>query len=224
MSDDELYRDWQTSIEVVHGDLRSVGWDRNLFEKLQSVVRKNERLQNEAGHYLNWIRSSYIVSACMVIRRQTDHEPGRSLRHVLYELAARPSVLNRARYRTTWRGPYAENLDMCDLMFDGFNPIRSSEGADFDHVDGVAARSDVDGLVGEAAALKEFIEQTYAHSPHNRRVDTPNMKQLNDVIDHLETVFKRYYALLTLKSLVSITPTAQYDELDCFTFPWIPSR
>jgi hypothetical protein len=48
--------------------------------------------------------------------------------------------------------------------------------------------------------------------------------EFHAALDVLTESFKKYYAIVTLRSLSDIEPVPQYDTHECLTFPWWESE
>jgi len=189
---------------------------------MREVVQRNERLRQTGGHVLDWMFGNYALAAAMSFRRDLDRDKSAlGLRNLLHEIAERPTILNRGRYRALWKPSAADDVQryICDRAFDSFSPTKYPNDPERDHIDGAVIRRDIETLLKETEKVHRFVEQTYAHRARGKP-ETVTWGEFDAAIDTLAAVFKTVYALLTLKSLITIEPTPQYDTHECLTFPW----
>src|SRR6266849_2215612 len=103
MSDDELFKDWLVGVERIYSEMISLGQNRRMFRMMRDVADRNARLRETGGHVLDWMFENYALSAAMSVRRDLDRDDSTlGLLNLLYEIEERPTIINRARYRTMW--------------------------------------------------------------------------------------------------------------------------
>ena len=68
--------------------------------------------------------------------------------------------------------------------------------------------------------VKKYVDQFVAHHDRNSSAAVPTHRDLNDAVDTIVDVFRRYHVLLTDSD---IEPVLQYlgHPLAIFTFPWL---
>lgn len=140
-------------------------------------------------------------------------------------------VVTRARYRSRWEkeNPAKEdpaNRWLADQTFDRFNPIRVEGNPDDDYIDPDMVRADLDQIDASADHLRVYAERTRAHRTPELRLDTSELtfKALHDATADVRVVVKKYYRLLTLRSIAKWEPVPQYDTLEAFAKPWMVDR
>lgn len=220
LSDDERFADWQDWVETIYRETIDLGRNRRMFKMLREVAERNERLRETGGHVLDWMFGNYVVAAAMTFRRELDKRNGtRNLRHLLHDIEKYPHFINRRRYRALWgkvEGPLGQSL--ADQMFDRFNPVRDPDDPEKDHVDPATVRRDREALIDATELVRQFVEQKYAHRTECHQPMT--FGEFPGALDAVVPTFKKYYALLTQKSVVDTEPVPQFDTHECLTFPW----
>lgn len=76
-------------------------------------------------------------------------------------------------------------------------------------------------LRGRTQKLKSFVDHHVAHLGVEPVRDLPKFQELDNAIDCLERLLKRYFHLFRGVALNSALPTWQYDWQEIFKFPWI---
>jgi hypothetical protein len=220
MSDDELFRDWLVGMERIYSEMISLGQNRRMFKMMRDVADRNARLRETGGHVLDWMFENYALAAAMSFRRDLDRDMSTlGLLNLLYEIADRPTIINRGRYRAKWKPTRDSERWMCEHAFDSFNPTKYPSEPERDHIDPAVVNSDRERLLAETEKVRRFVEQTFAHRARGTP-ETVTWGEFHSAIDVMVEVFKKYYALLTQASLTGIEPTPQYNTHECLTFPW----
>jgi hypothetical protein len=220
MGEDELFADWVAWVRVVKNDLGHLARNRTIFREVSKVFQYNLHLQSVGGYLYQWMRSNYIDSAAMSLRREIDDAQHKGFIHLLGEIAARPRVLTRSRFYDTWGPPSSEEGRWHrQKAFETLPLIRYLDDPMLDHLDESAVLSDLRRLKVETATAKAYIEQTVAHRTHGSP-EPITFQQFNAAIDALTPVFGRYHTRLTLQWIPDLEPTVQYNAHEVFTFPW----
>lgn len=222
MSDDELFHDWKSTVERSYDEMIVLGSSRDTFDMMRDIVGRNRRLRETGGYLLDWIFGNYAVAAAMTFRREIDGTQGQSLRQMLHEIEARPTVLSRTRYRKEW-GSASGGVWAADKAFDSFKPRRVRGNRAADYINPTLVKRHREELLRGTQPVKLFVERTMAHRSWERAASV-TWGQLHRALDRLERIFRRYYTLLTQGSLSSTRPIEQFDEYECFTFPWLTPR
>jgi hypothetical protein len=220
MTDDALFDDWVTWIEKVRADLTSLAANRRNFRDVTKVFRHNQHLQEVAGYLYEWIRANYAASAAMSFRREVDWANHYGFVYLLEEIAAKPHVLSRRRHHQLWGpepGPLGDQI--VDQDFELMPFVRSAADRMDDHIDPDAVRAHIAELREQTKVAHRYVEQNIAHRTHHAG-GTLTFAEFHKAITALMRTFKRYYARLTLSSLVQLEPVAQFNTHEPFTFPW----
>lgn len=222
MTDDELFNDWLAGIERIYTGMIGLGQNRRMFKMMREVAEWNARLRETGGHVLDWMFGNYALAAAMSFRRDLDRDSSTlGLLNLLYEIEQRPTIINRARYRAMWKLRPGDDMEryICDRAFNSFKPQTFPGEPERDHIDPGVVRADLDRLLNETEKVRRFVEQTFAHRARGTP-ETVTWGEFHEAVDALVEVFRKYYALLTQKTVVDIEPTPQYNTHECLTFPW----
>jgi hypothetical protein len=75
-------------------------------------------------------------------------------------------------------------------------------------------------LVKSAAKVKTYVDKYVAHNDRYRLPDSPTHRELNDCIEVIVKVFRKYYAAIAGGDL-DVVIDFRDDPLKIFEFPWI---
>jgi hypothetical protein len=127
--------------------------------------------------------------------------------------------LTRGRYLGQWPAVEAE---LANHSFDSFKPMKVLGSPNDDFIDPADVQADLDRLDTDVERLREYAERTRAHRTTTRGLDTSiTFADLHKAIGDTREIVSKYYALLTLRSIVGWEPEPQYDTFEAFKSPWI---
>lgn len=157
----------------------------------------------------------YTWSSGITMRRLVDtHKDAISFFRFLSKLKTNPGTLTRDRYKAMFvRGDYTERE--ADALWDKLVG------------EGKAAPSDAD-IDAEIAVPKQktevlvrFIDRRIAHRDRKEADAVPTVKDLDDAIDYLEQLLRKYYNLFRALDTPDLLPVWQYDWKVVFNRPWV---
>lgn len=82
---------------------------------------------------------------------------------------------------------------------------------------------DIAALNRATAKVQEIGDRSVAH---RQRVHVGELRiaDIDGAFDAIEACVTKYYTLLRGSSIMGLEPTAQYDTLELYTFPWLEAR
>jgi len=201
-----------------------------MFRLLRGIYEQNRDLQKTGRFFYDWAEANYIAASAMAFRRELDTRSGtENLFHVLCEMRDRPSVICRARFRSTWeveRASHKEAGDSehftADHAFDTLPIVRKTDNPDLDHLAPASIAEDLRTLETQDSVLLH-VQKTIAHRmPKTPEALVPTFGDLHEAIEVLREVIHRYYRILTQKAINTLEPTADFDVYTPFRLAWIP--
>jgi hypothetical protein len=90
-----------------------------------------------------------------------------------------------------------------------------------DHVDPELVGSDLNTLDEGADQIVTYVDKHVAHSDARPMAVLPTFEELNNAIDVVGELFKKYFLLITVDSYLMLEPTPQYDWEASFREPWL---
>jgi hypothetical protein len=88
-------------------------------------------------------------------------------------------------------------------------------------LDPAIARRDLEALQVAARKVRLYVDQHVAHDQTEPTAALPTFEELHAAIDTIGEIFKRYTAVLTAGSYVSLEPFIQSDWKAIFRVAWL---
>jgi hypothetical protein len=212
MTDDEIFKIWDAWLGIIEVEVRDLLALRHVFWEVQKIIRANRRIQKPSAFY-RWMGATYSASISVGIRRQLDErQDSVSLVRLLADIAKRPRVLSRERYRLVRGDPSA----LADPEFDGW----AGPGQRFAPASQV--QDDLDRLKTQSEAIKEYASKKVAHVDETGPSNVPSFNDIDKRLDLLEESVKRYRQRLRGIAPMQLLPRWPDDWKDVFREPWIP--
>ena len=217
---------WLEWLKAIEQDIYGLHADRLYWRETVRIVKSNPHIP-EPGYVMDWITRMYVSHIGSGIRRQMEESPRVvSLRRLLASMRSHPSLLTRKAFVKAWcAGDENDDFEArcATSAFDDY----AAKGTD--HVDRRLIEGDISLLAETGATVKDFVDERVAHydKAHARadelaRLAAPTFKELNDALDLLGTLLKKYYQLLTGNALVSAEPVPQMYWTHPYTVAWMP--
>lgn len=220
---------WQKQIERIGHHVIQLNHDRQLWREMTAGLAT--ATPEADGTFIQHYTKLYVDGASMAVRRLADVGGQRqtiALGRLIADLIANSKVLNRevivARYthdddprewaREDWRRRGEE--------------FWQTEWADAeDDLDVVKLRADVAALTSAADKVASFADRVVAHIDSRGAHDIPTFADLDDAINLIGDLFKRYSSLIDGKGWAFLEPAIQGDWKAPFrraVFEPIPDR
>jgi hypothetical protein len=115
---DQKLEKWLRWLKVVYGDITQLLIKRDIFLKVQEIIKSNKNIQKPSSFY-RYLGDTYVAYITMGIRRQIEIDKKRrqsvSFAHLLSEIIEMPSLLSREYYRSV-----RKDDELADREFDQF--------------------------------------------------------------------------------------------------------
>jgi len=156
----------------------------------------------------------YATTTVIGIRRQLDTDKDSvSFARLLKEIQENSEVLSRDRYVALHEGSVIP-VQIASSHFDRF------AGAGYPYVNSARVDLDLCILKQKAAGIRKFANKRIAHFDRSDFANLPTYAELDDCLDYLEDLLKKYLALFRAE-MHSIIPVWQFDWKAIFRVPWI---
>lgn len=207
---------WLAVFKKIENALFDLRADQVVFRGFMEIVESNPALPDN-NLFIVWAWRNYLFTAAIAIRRQISIDSRDvSLANLLEDIKKEPHILSRQRYASLFKGTGFEN----DFAYinQGFDSV-VGEGKNF--LDQTEIAKDVDNLRTVAESLRVYANKTLAHADKNAEsIQTlPTIKDLNDSMDLIEKIFKKYYFILTASN-IEFPRVAQVPWKEIFLKPW----
>ncbi len=209
MSADDLYDRWSHHIAVIADDVLALLTSRARFQALFRKLPKHLMDDEESADALRWLLSLWGTEAFMAVRRELDDQAGViNLRHLLYEIEQRPDVMTRQRFMdracslACWCH-HPKEKETTTGHFESFELMRfigvyGDEAHDYIHPGFVG--QDRALLEHESAAVFRYAQLLVAHRTPKQDLNI-QVSTLNEAIDAIEYLVRKYYLLLNSEVL-----------------------
>jgi hypothetical protein len=219
MPDKGRYERLNSELGRIHDQVRDLKVSQYVFWEVQDIISKNDNLRKPSTFY-GWMGKMYASSMSASVRRLVDQRRGAlSLVRLLEEVKANLSLFSREEYKNRCTNPNV--------------PADYIEG-DYDKLvgkgnrlpDPAAIAKDISSLKEKTEILKKFVDENIAHAKLEERKDQdiPKFQDLDDAIEFVEQLVKRYLHLFRGVGMSTLLPTWTYDWKEIFRYPWIEVR
>lgn len=205
---------WNEWLDTIYKDVQNLLTNRYIFREVQKIISSNPRIQIGSSFY-DWMGSVYAASQVIGVRRQVDADSDSiSFRNLLDEIRQHAHILSRERYVSLYKDSGLPN-DIPHRDFD------RKAGTGRNHIDPVVVEADLSALQEKAERIRKYVNKRIAHFDRAEFKSLPTYAELDECLDYLEALLKKYLSLLQAKTHLSIVPVWQYDWKEIFRRPWI---
>jgi len=203
---------WIQWLRVVHDDVQQLLVKRDIFWKLQEIIKDNPGLHRPNSFY-NYLGDTYVAYICIGIRRQVKvNKKSISFARLLVEIIEAPSALSRQYYRDLYKGSVVD--DWADQCFDRFS------GSGKAYISGDMVTEDLQELKRVASRVEDFADKRIAHRDKGEPEVLPKFNDVDSCLDTLDRLYVKYHSIFHAGSMRSLKPTYQYDWMEIFLIPW----
>lgn len=192
--------------------------NRFLFNRLAEIIKNNPRV-DKPNIFLDYIEINYITALIMAVCRQTDRNyDSVSLINLLYEIYD-----NAEKITKKW---FISHYKKAGIAL-GKRNFEENFGY-LEHIDPSVVYADIGNLIFYTKDIKKFRNKRVAHRDKNKNIKFDiDFDTLNNAIDLIEKLIKKYYLLLTQSGIPQLLPAnilcfrddGSYEE-DIFCVPW----
>ena len=206
---------WNKWIDIIHKEITSLSIYRHIFWEVQKIIKNNKKIQKPSSFY-EYLSNTYSISAVMGIRRQVKIDKHSiSFAKLLKQMSGSPKILSRERYVSL----YGEDKRSRKMGEEHFKKFADKSGC---YVNPNMIKDDSKMLKEKAKKCEKYADMRVAHFDKRTLKNVLTFKNIDDCIDFMEELFRKYYLILRADYLSSVLPTWQYDWKDIFAEPWIP--
>lgn len=211
---DKIFTKWNKWLDVIYKEITSLSVNRHIFWEVQEIIKSNKKIQKPSSFY-EFLGSAYASLAVMGIRRQVKiHKQSISFARLLKQIADKPGVVSRERYVAL----YGSDQIMREMGERDFKKFADKFGK---HINSSIVINDLKSLQMKAAKCEKYADMRVAHFDKRALKNPPTFKDLDDCINHLEELLKKYLLIFRATCVSSVLPTWEYDWKEIFLAPWI---
>lgn len=206
-------RRWRRWLDRIYNDVLGLVLKREIYRQVGKIIDQNPRIQLESSFY-SWMSEVYAAAMAIGVRRQLDRDSRSiSMQNLLREIRQCPGALSRSSYVAhARRDPYLR--DALHRQFDRL------AGARQPHISLRAIATDLTTLERKLERISFWVNKRIAHSGRRGPSRPPTFAELNECVDLLVELAKRFLLLLRCRSY-SFDITWQFDWTQIFRHPWI---
>lgn len=214
---DKKFEKWNEWIGKIEKEILRLYSHRDTFNNVVEIIRNNKRIQKPSSFY-HLLIDSYVVFILMTIRRQIKGSDKRSISFtgLLKEIKEDPKILSRERYISHSNDNHSK--DIAGSEFD------KSYGGVKGYIDSNIVEKDLNDLKEKVNNIENYIDKRIAHYDKESIENIPVLKDVDDFIEFLGSLFKKYYGLIRAAEHVSLIAVKQYDWKAIFRVPWIENE
>lgn len=211
---DKTFNKWTQWLDIIYKEITSLSVNRHIFWEVQEIIKTNKNIQKPSSFY-EFLGSAYGSLTVMGIRRQVKiDKQSISFARLLDQIAKTPSVISRQRFVAL----YGTDPTMIEFGEKDFKKFVDRTGR---HIDSSIVIYDLARLQTKASKCEKFADMRVAHFDKRALKNPPTFKDIDECIDYLEELLKKYTLIFRATCLTSVLPTWQYDWKEIFLYPWI---
>jgi hypothetical protein len=207
---------WNKWFEAIRKDLMDLHYYRMIYREVCAMVDANPAIQKPSSFYV-LLGSGYVTLAFMIIRRQVEtRNDSISLGRLLSDISTHPQEISRQRFHGLYAG-LGRSKARIDRQLEAAGVEASRDFIDPDRV-----RSDLVMLESVTKAVSKYASKAVAHIDAHAWTSTiPTFGDLDDAIDGLARVCRKYSILLRGEEIIYFEPIVPPTWKAVFMVPWI---
>jgi hypothetical protein len=165
----------------------------------------------------------------MSVRRQIKNKDDSiSFARLLSEMQEYPNIISRDRFSALYKAPFVEGRRAKVLQKHSDNRVAKAYQKYSDesgkYFNPKIAERDLQDLQATAKKIEDFADRRIAHYDKRSKKALASFKNLDDSVDFLEKLLKKYCLLFHAETLLNYPGTYQYDWKQIFRYPWIENK
>jgi AbiU2 len=210
----ELYKEWDRWIDVLYNKTANLYIQRHVYYEVREIIRNNPNIQ-EPTDFFFWASVWYSSSMAVAIRQLADNDKDTiSYRKLLEGIKLHPKIISRSRFKQNFKYP---KEFLADYDFDRY------VGAGREHIDPAVVQQEINDLKIKTGKLTTYVNHRIAHHNKHEFTDIPQYSDLDEAIDFLGELYKRYHLIFRCSSIddSNFLPPWGYDWKKVFRYPWL---
>jgi hypothetical protein len=222
------YEKWQKWFDIIYEEIQALSIYRDVYREVQKLIKANPKIQKPSSFY-DFLDIAYTAFAAMSIRRQIKiKNDSISFARLLSDMKKHPEIMSRDRFVALYKATSDKDCGVEVLQkhlenrpLKTFRKYSDSSGSQFNPE---IADHDLQGLKATAEKIEKFADKRIAHYDKSMQKTPATFKDLDDSVDFLENLLKKYCLLFRAESLLNYPGTYQYDWKEIFRYPWIEHK
>lgn len=207
---------WIRWIDILYNEVIHLFANKAVFNRVQEIIINNPKIQKPSAFY-EYYGINYGISALMTIRRLLEpNKYGISFYELLSDIYNNNNIITRDYYRSLYGNHIPEYIK--DKDFDKFSGNNNQKN----FLDKKIIEADLKAINKTIRNIKYFVDKKVAHLDKTTPKKLLTFKEVEDCIEFIGNLLKKYLLILKAANLFSPEPTFQYDWDIIFTEKWIP--
>ena len=205
---------WRRWLGEIKQQVYSVMQSRHVYNETVAIIHANKSLPKTSVFY-GQLQVWYADSVIMAIRRQAKIDrQAISLARLMDEMRENPELISREYWTDLCKGYVVEEFS--DRMFDHL----AGRGAK--HVDPTVVEADLVRFRNSLRSCERWADKRVAHFDAGKAPKPPTFGELDEALESLDEMLKKYFNLVTADAIAFTTPEIQYNWKRIFEHPWMP--
>ena len=213
---DVYYRKWCRWLVRIEADVNALLLNRAIAQGVQDILRANTALP--PSRFVGWMSAAYGRAQASGVRRHAVADRyGRdySLAALLVDIRDHPEVLSRQRFKRKYANKTIFVKATADADFDDL------VGPGCDHPSASRVERDLVRLRVRARKIKRYVDTHVAHYDRRRLRIPPSFDELDEALDFLGELCRRYHYLMFAIDRVPFEANIIDHWTAIFELPWI---
>ncbi len=213
---EQRFENWNMWLHQIRNDVAMLAEHQEILSDLRKIVNNNINLQKHKNNpFVNFIWDSYVGNTIITIRRQLKKNDDNSLVKLLYEMKDTPQLLSRIRFVNLFSS--AKRVEANIIFSQEFS------GIDEDYIDPGRVEQDLYHLKVISNKVEGVADKCIAHHDMLPPKSEPDLKEVNECIDYLVKLTKKYWFLFMGVKIEEDLMYLPDDWQEIFREPWMPT-
>jgi len=199
---------WQKEIEEITSEVEDLLYSKYHAEELEKIIKANNFVKQHIGSFWNHYKLNYTFFIISKIWHQIDkNSDSLSLINLLKDLLNNHKLITKKWWVS--QGDFLSTEEFEDKFGEG------------EYLDPAIISEDIKNLEEAANEIKQFRHKNIGHKDNTGMFPSSiSNTKVQEAMNQIETLVKKYQLLLTQSGYDSLTPVAD-DWQIAFTKPWI---
>jgi hypothetical protein len=237
-SKSDQWKQWQLDVEQIKGFIIHVFNRRYVYRELVAMFEATPALAIDEARFTRfYLTEQYGHYIAMAVRREVDRGfDVLSLGRLLDEIKRAPGAFSRERYYAHFTDEPSPIPEIHEFHLKQRSAWWKDMAGEGDCIDVAVVKKDLRRLDRRAKqtllyankivahrALKESDDDGTLHPPSPAELAEIELTvaQVDEALDNIEAILKKYYVLLSGNMLTGAEPTMQYHWRKVFESPWM---
>jgi|SRR3990172_1194151 len=225
MKSDSQIDKWVRWLDIIEKEIYELLMLRYVFWEVQKIIKANRRIQSD-GYFYEWLGITYSKTASIGVRRQLDSGSRViTLGRLLSEIQRSPTILSLSRFENMYTKGHRTRTEEQQMFYNLEKRRAGKEFGQFSgkakvHVNPLIVCKDLILLNRACQPILKYVNKRVAHRDKKEFTTLPTFNDLDEAIDLLLEVFKKYMLLLRgVQYGIRVEP--QWDWKEVFKVAWL---